>query len=116
MNTDNLIQNSIEDHIIDCSIINFQKIELDQIFKEWGYSSKELRECLNKYKYSKEILNNKEYSKKGDINADIFLPYQRNRFWEGADAISRLKLAVKAEVVIIFSNTELSELEQKKFI
>ena len=118
MNTDQLIQNTIEDpiidcHIIDCHIIDLQKIELDQIFKEWRYSSKKLREFLNKRKYSKEILNNKEYSKKGDINADIFLPYLKNRFWEGADAISRLRLAVKAEVVIIFSNTELSELEQK---
>ena len=114
MNTNKLIQNSIEDPIIDCPIIDLQKIELDQIFKEWGYSSKKLREYLNKRKFSKEILNNKEYSKKGDINADIFLPYLKNRFWEGADAISRLRLAVKAEVVIIFSNTELSELEQQK--
>ena len=101
MNKDKLIQNSIEDPIID-----WQKIELDQIIKEWGYSSKKLREYLNKYKDSKEILNNKDFSNKNGLNADIFLPYQRNRFWEGADAISRLKLAVKAEVVIIFSNTE----------
>ena len=118
MNTDKLIQNSIEDsnidcHIIDCPIIDLRKIELDQIFKEWGYSSKKLREYLNKDEYSKKILSNKEYSKKANINADIFLPYLKNRFWEGSDAISRLKLAVKAEVVIIFSNTELSELEQK---
>lgn len=107
MNTDKPIQNTIED-----SSINLRKIELDQIFKEWGYSSKKLRDYLNKDKDSKEILNNKEYSKKADINADIFLPYLKNKFWEGSDAISRLKLAVKAEVVIIFSNTELTESEQ----
>lgn len=101
MNQDKLIQNTIENPNID-----LRKIELDQIFKEWGYSSKKLREYLNKDKESKEILNNKEYSRKGDINADIFLPYLKNRFWEGSDAISRLKLAVKAEVVIIFSNTD----------
>lgn len=110
MNTDKFIQNSIEEPLIQNSIedpiIDWQKIELDQIIKEWGYSSKKLREYLNKYKDSKEILNNKDFSNKNGLNADIFLPYQRNRFWEGADAISRLKLAVKAEVVIIFSNTE----------
>ena len=98
MNTDKLIQNSIFDPIID-----WQKIKFEKIIKEWGYSSKELREYLNHYKY--DILSNKDFSNKNGLNADIFLPYQRNRFWEGADAISRLKLAVKAEVVIIFSNT-----------
>lgn len=101
MNTDKLIKNRIFDPIID-----WQKIEFDQIIKEWGYSSKKLREWLNKYKDSKEILSNKDFSNKNGLNADIFLPYQRNRFWEGADAISRLKLAAKAEVVIIFSNTD----------
>ena len=101
MYTDKLINNSIFEPIID-----WQTIEFNQIATEWGYSSKKLREWLNKYKDTKEILNNKDFSNKNGLNADIFLPYQRNRFWEGTDAISRLKLAVKAEVVIIFSNTD----------
>lgn len=89
---------------------DYEKAKFNEITREWGYSSKKLREWLNTY--HPEILNNKEYSKKADINADVFLPYLKNRFWEGPDAISRLKLAIKAEVIIIFSNTELSDLEQ----
>ena len=46
MNTDKLIQNSIFDPIID-----WQKIKFEKIIREWGYSSKELREYLNNYKY-----------------------------------------------------------------
>lgn len=105
MNTDKLIQNSIFDPHFD-----YERIEFEQIQKEWGYSSKRLREWLNQYK--KDILSNKDYSNNAGLNADVFLPYQRNRFWEGSDAISRLKLAVKAEVVIIYSNTNIDMLKQ----
>lgn len=91
--------------------IDIVRINRDQIIREWGKSSAQLRKWLNENKY--KILSNPEYSRKAGLNADIFLPYRKGALWSGADAISRLKLAVKAEVVIIFSNENLTLLEQK---
>lgn len=97
------------DEFFNC-YIDLQTQTFNQIVTEWGKSSVTLKRWLNTY--HPEILNNKEYSKKADLNADIFLPYRNNGLWSGSDAISRLTLAVKAEVVIIFSNPKLSETEQ----
>lgn len=90
--------------------IDLCKQTFEQIKTEWGYSSATLNQWLKSY--HPELLN-KEYSRKAGLNADIFLPYRKGAFWSGSDAISRLKLAVKAEVVIIFSNPDLNELQQK---
>ena len=98
------------DKFFDC-YIDLQTQTFNQIVLEWGKSSVTLKRWLNTY--HPEILNNKAYSRKAGLNADIFLPYRNNGLWSGSDAISRLKLAVKAEVVIIFSNAELTETEQQ---
>ena len=98
------------DKFFDC-YIDLQTQTFNQIVAEWGKSSVALKRWLNTY--HPEILNNKNYSRKAGLNADIFLPYRNNGLWSGSDAISRLKLAVKAEVVIIFSNAELTETEQQ---
>lgn len=97
------------DEFFNC-YIDLQTQTFNQIVIEWGKSSVALKKWLNTY--HPEILNNKEYSKKAGLNADVFLPYRKGALWTGSDAISRLELAVKAEVVIIFSNTELTETEQ----
>ncbi len=97
------------DEFFNC-YIDLQTQTFNQIVIEWGKSSVALKKWLNTY--HPEILNNKDYSRKAGINADLFLPYRNNGLWAGDDAISRLKLAVKAEVVIIFSNEELTETEQ----
>lgn len=98
------------DKFFDC-YIDLQTQTFNQIVLEWGKSSVTLKRWLNTY--HPEILNNKDYSRKAGLNADIFLPYRNNGLWTGSDAISRLKLAAKAEVVIIFSNSELTETEQQ---
>ena len=98
------------DKFFDC-YIDLQTQTFNQIVLEWGKSSVTLKRWLNTY--HPEILNNKDYSRKAGLNADIFLPYRNNGLWSGSDAISRLKLAVKAEVIIIFSNSELTETEQQ---
>lgn len=97
------------DEFFNC-YIDLQTQTFNQIVTEWGHSSVALKRWLKTY--HPEILNNPAYSKKAGINADIFLPYRNNALWVGEEAISRLKLAVKAEVIIIFSNPELSETEQ----
>lgn len=97
------------DEFFNC-YIDLQTQTFNQIVIEWGKSSVALKKWLNTY--HPEILNNKDYSRKAGINADLFLPYRNNGLWAGDDAISRLKLAVKAEVIIIFSNEELTETEQ----
>lgn len=97
------------DNFFNC-YIDLQTQIFNQIVLDWGKSSVVLKRWLNTY--HPEILNNKDYSRKADINADLFLPYRNNGLWSGDDAISRLKLAVKAEVIIIFSNPDLSENEQ----
>lgn len=103
----NLINELFDPHI------DLTKQTFEQIKIEWGKSSVTLKNWL-KTCYS-DILNNKDYSRKAELNADTFLPYRNNGLWTGSDAISRLKLAVKAEVIIIFSNTELSEAQQKDY-
>lgn len=97
------------DEFFNC-YIDLQTQTFNQIVIEWGKSSVTLKKWLNTY--HPEILNNKDYSRKAGLNADIFLPYRNNGLWSGDDAISRLKLACKAEVVIIYSNPELTETEQ----
>lgn len=97
------------DEFFNC-YIDLQTQTFNQIVIEWGKSSVALKKWLNYY--HPEILNNKDYSRKAEINADLFLPYRNNGLWAGDDAISRLKIAVKAEVVIIFSNSDLTETEQ----
>lgn len=91
------------------SHIDLQKEISMQIIREWGTSSVILKKWLNIY--HPEIMQNPVYSKKAGLNADVFLPYRRNALWYGEEAISRLKLAVKAEVVIVFSVQDLSDLE-----
>lgn len=97
------------DEFFNC-YIDLQEQTFRQIITEWGHSSATLSRWLKTY--HPEILNNKEYSKKAGLNADIFLPYRKGALWSGSDAISRLKLAVKAEVIIIFSDDTLSNKEQ----
>lgn len=97
------------DEFFNCYVDLYNKT-FKEIVSEWGKSSTTLRKWLNQY--HPEILNNKEYSIKAGINADRFLPYRKNALWCGEDALSRLKLAVKAEVIIVFSNEELDETEQ----
>lgn len=97
------------DEFFNC-YIDLQTQIFEQIVTEWGHSSVTLKKWLKTY--HPEILNNPEYSKKAGLNADVFLPYRNNGLWSGEEAISRLKLACKAEVVIIYSNNELTETEQ----
>lgn len=97
------------DEFFDC-YIDLQTQIFNQIITEWGYSSVTLKKWLKTY--HPEILNNPEYSKKAGLNADVFLPYRKNGLWSGKDAISRLVLACKAEVVIVYSNPDLTETEQ----
>ena len=73
----------------------------DKIEAEWGKSSVTLKNWLQLY--YPFIVNNKAYSKKNDINANIFLPPRKGKLWTCEEAITRLKLAVKAEVLVIFS-------------
>ena len=98
------------DKFSDC-YIDLQTQTFNQIVLEYCKSSVALKRWLNTY--HQEILNNKDYSRKAGLNADIFLPYRNNGLWTGSDVIARLKLAVKAEVIIIFSSSELTETEQQ---
>jgi len=97
------------DEFFNC-YIDLQTQTFNQIVTEWGKSSVALKRWL--MTYHPEILNNLDYSRKASINADIFLPYRKNALWVGEEAISRLKLACKAEVIIIFSNPDLTTTEQ----
>lgn len=73
-----------------------------QIISEWGKSSVTLKNWLQLY--YPFIISNKDYTKNDIVNATLFLPPRKGSLWTGDEAITRLKLAVKAEVIIIFNN------------
>ena len=58
--------------------IDLCKQTLNQIIIEWGHSTVALKKWLSTYHPEKK---NKEYSRKADINADVFLPYRKNSLW-----------------------------------
>ena len=82
----------------------------DRIIKEWGYSSKLLREYLNKY-YNEDINYATEY---GNIKISYILPYRKstngkfNGFY-GKMAIDRLNLAIQAKAIIMYAQGDLEE-------
>lgn len=98
-----LINDIFEPHI------NLCKQTFDQIVLEWGHSTVALKKWLKIYHPENQV---NEYAKKCNINADLFLPYRNNFLWSGQVAISRLTLSMKAKVIIVFSETELTEAEQ----
>lgn len=55
------------------------------------------------------IITKKDFVKNADINASLFLPPRKGMLWSGEEALSRLRLAVKAEVIIIFSNKKIDD-------
>ena len=89
--------------------IDRRKEILGQIILEWGKSTVTLKNWLKNF-YPQPL--DKRYSKKASINADVFLPYRKNVLWSGETAISRLKLAAKAKIIIIFSDSDLEEKDQ----
>lgn len=107
---------NIKTNTLSMSVDNFFKCYYDlhdqtfsQIVLEWGKSTVTLKNWLNTF-YPQPL--DKVYSRKADIDSDLFLPYRKNRLFTGENAISRLKLAVKAKAVIIYSNADLSEIQQ----
>jgi len=82
----------------------------NQIVAEWGTSTVTLKHWLDTF-YPAPL--DKRYSLKAGLNTDIFLPYRKNALWSGEIAISRLRLAVMAKVIIIYSDLELTALEQE---
>lgn len=101
------LKEMVEKFFVDIdNVIQAEKEKVyNQIVAEWGNSSVTLKKWLDLY--YPFIVSNKDYVKKGDLNASIFLPPRKGKLWGGEEAITRLKLAVKAEVIIIFSNTDI---------
>ena len=92
----------------------FCKRKWEEIKNEWGRSSKKLKEWLNIYR--PEYLDD-TYTKIDNLYANVFLPYRKNKLWCGKEALSRLRLAIGTEVLIIFNNKNLNiSFEEKKLI
>lgn len=79
--------------------IDGQMKEWQNIVKDWGHSSVQLKKWLDKYYPIERGL----YDKMGDINVNVILPYQHNRFWRTND-LYRLDYALKAKLIILGVN------------